>query len=74
MDANKNIVTNPVNKGTYNHFNPGGLTSNLNHILLDVAPYFVKGNDATVLPNYDLVKDSSRAIDRIGRTFYNGEK
>ncbi len=39
------IVTDPVNKGTYNHFSPGGLTNNMGHALLDVLPYFVHGND-----------------------------
>ena len=67
---NKKIVTDPVNKGTYNHFNPGGLTDNVGHVLLDVIPYFARGNDEKIIPNSNTPTDPTWATDRIGRTFY----
>lgn len=68
------IVTDPVNKGTYNHFSPGGLTNNVGHVLLDVLPYFVHGNDEKILPDSSTPTDSTWAIDRIGRTLYKPEQ
>ena len=52
LDRNGNIVTNPVNAGTYNFYNPklDGVESNplingnLKHILYDVLPYYGSGN------------------------------
>ena len=53
-----------------NHFNPGGLTNNINHVLLDVFPYFILGNDEKILPNPKTPTDSTWAIDRISRILY----
>ena len=73
VDDNNNIlslVEDPVNIGTYNHSNPEGLTGNWNHILLDVVPYFVHGNDEKILPNKNTPTDSTWATDRVLRTLH----
>ena len=51
LDENNNIVTDPINAGTYNYFNPetGGfnhpfISNNAEHFNLDVVPYFLIGN------------------------------
>jgi len=52
LDANKNIVTNPLNAGTYNFYNPNmGQNNSLlegffNHKTYDVEPYNLIGNAA----------------------------
>jgi hypothetical protein len=52
LDANKNIVTNPLNAGTYNFYNPNmGQNNSLlegffNHKTYDVDPYNLIGNAA----------------------------
>lgn len=70
-------VTNITNIGTYNHFNPDGLTNNIGHTILDVLPYFFHGNDEKILPNSKTPTDKTWATDRIIRTFHkpqNGAK
>lgn len=60
LDGNGNIVTNPVNMGTYNFYNPkldGAefnplINDNFNHYIYDVLPYYDKGNsiqDKTIM-------------------------
>ena len=52
LDNNKNIITNPLNIGTYNFYNPNLdgvesdplLNGNTKHFLYDVVPYYKYGN------------------------------
>ena len=50
LDESNSIVTNPVNAGTYNFYNPGGqnenslLSDDTNHTFYDIAPYTTDGN------------------------------
>ena len=68
LDGNGNIVTNPLNAGTYNFYNPklDGVESNslingnFNHVLYDVLPYYKLGNSN---------QDPSIGSDRIIRNF-----
>lgn len=39
-----NIVTDPVNQGTYNYQNAGDFFDNIGHLLQDVIPYWLWGN------------------------------
>ena len=65
------IVTDPINKGTYNHFNPSGLTNNVGHILFDIVPYVFYGNDEKIFPDSSTPTDKTWVTDRVLRTFYN---
>ena len=52
LDANNNIITDPVNAGTYNFYNPSIFSDNLldsgsKHTEYDVAPYEKFGNSST---------------------------
>jgi RHS repeat-associated protein len=42
-DCNGNIVTDPVNRGTYNYASPNG-ASGIVHFFVDVLPYYILGN------------------------------
>ena len=79
LDGNGNIVTNPLNAGTYNFYNPyNGIDNNLiedkddffnknfgNHKKYDVDPYFLEGNSQN---------DPSSMSDRYFRIFYSINK
>jgi len=67
------IITDPINKGTYNHFNPSGLTNNVGHILFDIVPYVFYGNDEKIFPDSSTSTDSTWVTDRIARTLYKPE-
>ncbi len=65
IDGKGSIVTDPLNVGTYNFYNPAGygypndlITSDNNHFWQDVFPYFLRGNSQS---------DPSGALERLGR-------
>lgn len=64
------IITNPVNRGTYNHFSPNDIGGYINHTFFDVMPYFITGTDGNILPTNNANDDPSTIIDRVGRSFY----
>ena len=43
-DSNGNLVTDEVNKGTYNYADPKGLKGKLDHGIKDLLPYLIFGN------------------------------
>ena len=43
-DSNGNLVTDEVNKGTYNFVDPKGIKGKLGHAVKDVIPYIIYGN------------------------------
>ena len=43
-DSNGNLVTDEVNKGTYNYADPKGLKGKLDHGVKDLLPYLIFGN------------------------------
>ncbi|MDD2840353.1 MAG: hypothetical protein PHY80_04495 [Rickettsiales bacterium] len=75
LDSHGNIVTNALNMGTYNYYNPtlDGVESNslingnVSHGFEDVAPYYINGN---------LSEDPSTFLQRLlrnGNVFFNNK-
>ena len=67
VDSNDNIVTDHLNMGTYNFYNPSGvgvnnplIESDQKHLWFDVAPYYISGNSS---------QDPSAFSQRIERAF-----
>ena len=71
---NFSMIRDETNTGTYNHFNPGGLTNNIAHTILDVIPYFFHGNDEKILPDSSTPTDKTWASDRIIRTLHKPQQ
>ncbi|HSQ97583.1 MAG TPA: DUF637 domain-containing protein [Rickettsiales bacterium] len=70
LDSNGDIVTNALNMGTYNYYNPtlDGVESNslingnVNHAIYDVIPYYTYGNSS---------EDPTTTYQRLLRSMYN---
>jgi hypothetical protein len=65
IDGKESIVTNPLNVGTYNFYNPAGygypnelITNDNYHAKYDVVPYFLRGNSSN---------DPSSFLERVKR-------
>lgn len=46
-DKSGNLVTDSINRGTYNYWNPDGFIGSVMHGICDVLPYYVLGNSPT---------------------------
>ena len=44
-NGNPKLVNDPINIGTYNYYSPGSKIDNIKHILFDMVPYYIHGND-----------------------------